>query len=148
MQSTNLTLGFLHTYGLALRDALEQVGGLAILTALMSMFGSLVAIWTMQRTTMLASLGSATGRLLIIQRLLLAATAISLALNAITPFITPDPPWLASLPVVLTVTFLLLVFGITYARLETWLETITREKIQKEEKSSTVVNRTDKNLIH
>lgn len=132
MQSTGLTLGFLHEYGLALRDALERVGGLAIVTACVSMFGSLVAIWTMQRTTVLASIDTTTGRLLIVQRLLLAATAMSLALNAVTPFITPDPPWLASLPVVLTVTFVLLIFGIMYTRLEDWLENTTKNKMTDE----------------
>jgi hypothetical protein len=34
------------------------------------------------------------------QRLALAALAIFLMLNAVTPFITPDPPWLANLPLV------------------------------------------------
>ena len=35
-------------------------------------------------------------RLALAQRI--AALAIFLMLNAVTPFITPDPPWLANLP--------------------------------------------------
>ena len=33
----------------------------------------------------------------LVQRIALGALAIFLMLNAVTPFITPDPPWLANL---------------------------------------------------
>jgi hypothetical protein len=44
------------------------------------------------------------------QRIALAALAIFLMLNAVTPFITPDPPWLANLPPVIAIMAFLLAF--------------------------------------
>jgi hypothetical protein len=46
----------------------------------------------MQVTIHQAGLGAPTA---LAQRIALAALAIFLMLNALTPFITPDPPWLA-----------------------------------------------------
>ena len=51
------------------------------------------------------------------QRIALAALAIFLMLNAVTPFITPDPPWLANLPLVAIMAFLL-AFGLSHIRAE------------------------------
>jgi divalent metal cation (Fe/Co/Zn/Cd) transporter len=49
------------------------------------------------------------------QRIALAALAIFLMLNAVTPFITPDPPWLANLPLVVAIMAFLLAFGLSHA---------------------------------
>jgi hypothetical protein len=35
-------------------------------------------------------------------------------LNAVTPFITPDPPWLANLPLVVAIMAFLLAFGLSH----------------------------------
>ncbi|MGA7453695.1 MAG: hypothetical protein WBW73_21280 [Rhodoplanes sp.] len=48
----------------------------------------------------------------------LAALAIFLMLNAVTPFITPDPPWLANLPLVIAIMAFLLAFGLSHIRAE------------------------------
>jgi hypothetical protein len=47
-----------------------------------------------------------------------AALAIFLMLNAVTPFITPDPPWLANLPLVIAIMAFLLAFGLSHLRAE------------------------------
>ena len=39
-------------------------------------------------------------------------------LNAVTPFITPDPPWLANLPLVVAIMAFLLAFGLSHIRAE------------------------------
>ena len=52
------------------------------------------------------------------QRIALAALAIFLMLNAVTPFITPDPPWLANLPLVVAIMAFLLAFGLSHIRAE------------------------------
>ena len=57
-------------------------------------------------------------RLALAQRIALAALAIFLMLNAVTPFITPDPPWLANLPLVIAIMAFLLAFGISHIRIE------------------------------
>jgi hypothetical protein len=46
------------------------------------------------------------------------ALAIFLMLNAVTPFITPDPPWLANLPLVIAIMAFLLAFGLSHIRAE------------------------------
>ena len=56
--------------------------------------------WSFRSTTHQAGLGSSIARRALAQRIALAALAIFLMLNAVTPFITPDPPWLANLPLV------------------------------------------------
>ena len=48
----------------------------------------------------------------------LAALAIFLMLNAVTPFITPDPPGLANLPLVIAIMAFLLAFGLSHIRAE------------------------------
>jgi hypothetical protein len=47
-------------------------------------------------------------------RLALAALAIFLILNAVTPFITPDPPWLSDVPVVFAIMMLLIIVGLLH----------------------------------
>ena len=39
-------------------------------------------------------------------------------LNAVTPFITPGPPWLANLPLVVAIMAFLLAFGLSHIRAE------------------------------
>jgi hypothetical protein len=67
----------------------------------------------MQVTTRQAGLGSSIARLALAQRI---ALAIFLMLNAVTPFITPDPPWLANLPLVVAIMAFLLAFGLAHLR--------------------------------
>ena len=71
-----------------------------------------------QVTTHQAGLGSPLARLALAQRIALAALAIFLMLNAVTPFITPDPPWLANLPLVVAIMTFLLAFGLSHIRAE------------------------------
>jgi hypothetical protein len=52
------------------------------------------------------------------RRIALAALAIFLMLNAVTPFITPDPPGLANLPLVIAIMAFLLAFGLAHIRAE------------------------------
>ena len=52
------------------------------------------------------------------QRIALAALAFFLMLNAVTPFITPDPPWFANLPLVVAIMAFLLAFGLLHIRAE------------------------------
>ena len=72
----------------------------------------------MQVTTHQAGLDSSIARLALAQRIALAALAIFLMLNAVTPFITPDPPWLANLPLVVAIMAFLLAFGLSHMRAE------------------------------
>ena len=72
----------------------------------------------MQVTTHQAGLNSPIARLALAQRIALAALAIFLMLNAVTPFITPDPPWLANLPLVVAIMAFLLAFGLSHVRPE------------------------------
>ena len=72
----------------------------------------------MQVTTHQAGLNSSIARLALAQRMALAALAIFLMLNAVTPFITPDPPWLANLPLVVAIIAFLLAFGLSHIRAE------------------------------
>jgi hypothetical protein len=39
-------------------------------------------------------------------------------LNAVTPFITPDPPWLANLPLVVAILAFLFALGLSHIRAE------------------------------
>ena len=68
------------------------------------------------RDTHQAGLNSSIARLALAQRIALAALAIFLMLNAVTPFITPDPPWLANLPLVIAIMAFLLAFGLSHMR--------------------------------
>ena len=65
-----------------------------------------------------AGLNSSIARLALAQRITLAALGIFLMLNAVTPFITPDPPWLANLPLVVAIMAFLLAFGLSHIRAE------------------------------
>ncbi|MGA8157244.1 MAG: hypothetical protein WB822_13765 [Rhodoplanes sp.] len=64
---------------------------LSAVTSLLSLSAALVATWVMQATTHQAGLGTSSARLALAQRIELAALAIFLVLDAVTPFITPDP---------------------------------------------------------
>ena len=91
---------------------------LSAITSLLSLSAALVATWVMQVTTHQAGLDSSIARLALAQRIALAALAIFLMLNAVTPFITPDPPWLANLPLVVAIMAFLLAFGLSHMRAE------------------------------
>ena len=64
------------------------------------------------------SYGTSIKRATLAQRIALAALAIFLMLNTVTPFITPDPPWLANLPLVVAIMAFLLAFGLAHIRAE------------------------------
>lgn len=49
---------------------------------------------------------------------LLTFEAIFLMLNAVPPFITPDPPRLANLPLVIAIMAFMLAFGLSHIRAE------------------------------
>ena len=91
---------------------------LSAITSLLSLSAALVATWVMQVTTHQAGLGSSIARLALAQRIALAALAIFLILDAVTPFIAPDPPWLANLPLVVAIMAFLLAFGLSHMRAE------------------------------
>jgi hypothetical protein len=75
---------------------------------------ALVATWVMQVTTQQAGLDSSIARLALAQRIALAALAIFLMLNAVTLFITPDPPRLSDVPVVFAIMMLLIIIGLLH----------------------------------
>jgi divalent metal cation (Fe/Co/Zn/Cd) transporter len=104
--------------GRAVIATIETVVSLSAITSLLSLSAALVATWVMQATTHQAGLGSSIARLALAQRIALAALAIFLMLNAVTPFITPDPPWLANLPLVVAIMAFLLAFGLSHMRAE------------------------------
>ena len=99
---------FLDPVGRAVIATIEAVISLSTITSLLSLSAALVATWVMQVTT------HASGRARLVHlrgwrwRSALAALAIFLMLNALTPFITPDPPWLANLPLVVAIMAFLL----------------------------------------
>jgi hypothetical protein len=103
---------------ISLSAIIETVISLSAITSLLSLSAALVATWVMQvTTTHQAGLDSSIARLaLASQRIALAALAIFLMLNAVTPFITPDPPWLANLPLVIAIMAFLLAFGLSHIR--------------------------------
>ena len=94
--------------------AIETVISLSAITS----FLSLVVTGVMLITTHQAGLGTPSAWLALAQRIALAALAIFLMLNAVTPFITPDPPWLANLPLVVAIMAFLLAFGLSHIRAE------------------------------
>lgn len=106
----------LDPYGRSVIVVLGGSGGLAVLTSLTSVVASLVSVWTMQRTTADATWKTRAGKALWVQRLALGLLALSLALNALTPFITPDPPWLSSLPLNVAVALTIFIFGLIAGR--------------------------------
>jgi divalent metal cation (Fe/Co/Zn/Cd) transporter len=113
-----LDWSFLDPVGRAVIDTIETVISLSAITSLLSLSAALVATWVMQVTTHRAGLGTPSARLALAQRIALAALAIFLMLNAVTPFITPDPPWLANLPLVVAIMAFLIAFGLSHIRAE------------------------------
>jgi hypothetical protein len=105
---------FLDPLGHAVIAIIEMVISLSAITSLLSLSAALVATWVKQVTTHQAGLASSIARLALAQRIALAA----LAINAVTPFITPDPPWLANLPLVVAIMAFLLAFGLSHIRAE------------------------------
>ena len=91
---------------------------LSAITSLLSLSAALVATWVMQVTAHQVGLGTPSALLAVGQCIALAALAIFLMLNAVTPFITPDPPWLANLPLVVAIMAFLLAFGLSHIRAE------------------------------
>ena len=113
-----LDWSFLDPVGRAVIATIETVISLSAITSLLSLSAALVATWVMQVTTHQAGLDSSIARLALAQRIALAALSIFLMLNAVTPFITPDPPWLANLPLVVAIMAFLLAFGLSHIRAE------------------------------
>ena len=113
-----LDWSFIDPLGRAVIAAIETVISLSAITSLLSLSAALVATWVMQVTTHQAGLGTPSTRLALGQRIALAALAIFLMLNAVTPFITPDPPWLTNLPLVVAIMAFLLAFGLSHIRAE------------------------------
>ena len=99
-----LDWSFLNPVGRAVIAIIETVISLSAITSLLSLSAAQVATWVMQVTTHQAGLDSSIARLALAQRIALAALVIFLMLNVVTPFITPDPPWLANLPLVVAIT--------------------------------------------
>jgi divalent metal cation (Fe/Co/Zn/Cd) transporter len=118
MTMSLLDWSFLDPFGRAIIDAIETVVSLSAITSVLSLSAALVATWVMQVTTHQAGLDSSIARLALARRIALAALAIFLMLNAVTPFITPDPPWLANLPLVVAIMAFLLAFGLAHIRAE------------------------------
>ena len=58
--------------------------------------------------------GSRSARLLLAQRITIGSLAVALALNAATPFIAPDLPWLSDVPVVFAIMMLLIIIGLLH----------------------------------
>ena len=113
-----LDWSFLDPLGRTVIAAIETVMSLSAITSLLSLSAALVATWVMQVTTHQAGRSTPGARLALAQRIALAALAIFLMLNAVTPFITPDPPWLANLPLVIGIMAFLLAFGLSHIRAE------------------------------
>jgi len=118
MTMSLLDWSFLDPFGHSVIAAIETVISLSAITSLLSLSAALVATWVMQVTTRQAGLDTPSARLALAQRIALAAVAIFLMLNAVTPFITPDPPWLANLPLVIAIMAFLLAFGLSHIRAE------------------------------
>ena len=118
MTMSLLDWSFLDPLGRTVIAAIETVISLSAITSVLSLSAALVATWVMQVTTHQAGLGTPSARLALAQRVALAALAIFLMLNAVTPFITPDPPWLANLPLVVAIMAFLLAFGLAHIRAE------------------------------
>lgn len=111
-------LTFLDPIGHSIIRSIELFVSLSTLTSGLSLIAAVICVWTMQVTT--RDFGTRTGeeRMALIQRIAIALIAVFLAINAITPFITPDPPWLANLPLVIAIGLFMLVSGTTYRRKE------------------------------
>jgi predicted neutral ceramidase superfamily lipid hydrolase len=118
MTMSLLDWSFLDPFGRGVIAAIETVISLSAITSLLSLSSALVATWVRQVTTRQAGLDSSIARLALAQRIALAALAIFLMLNTVTLFITPDPPWLANLPLVFAIMAFLLAFGLAHIRAE------------------------------
>ena len=105
---------FLDPLGRTVIAAIETVMSLSAITSTLSLSAALVATWVMQVTTHQAGLSTPGARLALAERIALAALAIFLMLNAVTPFITPDPPWLSDVPVVFAIMMLLIIIGLLH----------------------------------
>lgn len=119
VSATNASIldwSFLDSLGQRIIVKIERVTGLSTIISLMSLSAALVAAWVMRVTGRQAGSRSSVPRLALAQRIGLAMLAISLMLNAVTPFITSDPPWLASLPLIAAIIGFLLCFGLSQTR--------------------------------
>lgn len=120
-------LTFLDPIGHSVIRSIELFVSLSTLTSGLSLVAAVICVWTMQVTT--RDFGTAAGeeRMALVQRIAIALIAVFLVINAITPFVTPDPPWLANLPLVIAVGLFMLVFGIAFRRRERHYENRMRE---------------------
>lgn len=111
-------LAFLDPIGHAVIRYIELFIALSTLTSGLSLVAAVISVWTMQVTT--RDFGFKTGekRMALMQRVAMAFIALFLVLNAMTPFITPDPPWLANLPLVIAIGLFMMAFGISSLRRE------------------------------
>lgn len=113
-------LSWIDQHGHRLMDLLGGEYALAVFSSGASFIGALITVWVMQRTTSYTNWGARSDkairarRVFWIQRIMLGVVAVSFALNAMTPFITPDPPWLAYLPIVVSTSLVLLIYAIWY----------------------------------
>lgn len=115
-------------------NLIEKFVSLSTLTAGLSLIAAIVCIWTMQVTTRNAGFHSIHAKIAAVQRGALALIAIFLVLNAVTPFITPDPPWLANLPLVIAVGLFMLVLGLTHLRAERESARLLEKRTEKKAK--------------
>jgi hypothetical protein len=107
-------LSFLDPIGREIIRVIELVASLSVITAVASMVAALMALWVMQVTTQGAGLCTPNARWTLLLRVSFAFLSLVLALNAVTPFVTPDPPWLANLPLVVSIMILLVSFGVLH----------------------------------
>ena len=111
-------LTFFDPIGRAVIRSIELFVSLSTLTSGLSLIAAVICVWTMQVTTRDFGTRSGEERMAFIQRIAIALIAFFLVINDITPCITPDPPWIANLPLVIAIGLFMLVFGITYRRKE------------------------------
>jgi L-asparagine transporter-like permease len=95
-------------------DWLNPIVDLATLHAAISWIAALASIWAMQRLTRGAGFRSRHAIMLSLLRLTLGLMALALALAGLTPHITTEPPWLADLPVVVTLLAVLILIPAIY----------------------------------
>lgn len=105
-----------HQLGRAIVAWLNGSVGLANLHALFSWASAFAAIWAMQSLTRGAGLRSPRAMALALLRVTLGSMALAFALAGLTPFITNDPPWLADLPIVASVAFVLVLITVICSR--------------------------------
>lgn len=120
-------LTFLDPIGHSIIHSIELFVSLSTLTSGLSLIAAIICVWTMQVTTRDFGIDTGEERMALVQRIAIALIAVFLVINAITPFITPDPPWLANLPLVVAVGLFMLVFGIAFQRRERHYENRMRD---------------------